>query len=81
MAAADIQILQNKSGTKSCRIKMRRASEASLFFLGFPTKKMPHHNGSYEQRVPKKQTNHYSVPGMCVIQGCVCDSGMCDSTW
>ena len=68
MAAADIQILQNKSGTKSCRIKMRRASEASLFFLGFPTKKMPHHNGSYEHRVPKKK--HDSVPGMC-------DSGMC----
>ena len=32
-------------------IIMRRASEASLFFLGFPRKKKPLHNGSYEHRV------------------------------
>ena len=35
-------------------IFMRRASEASLFFLGFPREKKPLHNGSYEHRVPKK---------------------------
>ena len=35
------------------RVIMRRASEASLFFLGFPRKKKPLHNGSYENRVPK----------------------------
>ena len=34
-------------------IIMRRASEASLFLLGFPRKKKPLHNGSYEHRVPK----------------------------
>ena len=45
---------------------MRRVSEASLFFLGFPRKKKPLHNGSYEHRVPKINTKHYSV--------CVCDS-------
>ena len=27
---------------------MRRASEASLFFLGFPREKKPLHNESYE---------------------------------
>ena len=32
---------------------MRHASEASLFFLGFPRKKKTLHNGSYEHRVPK----------------------------
>ena len=32
---------------------MRRVSEASLFFLGFPRKKKPRHNRSYEHRVPK----------------------------
>ena len=47
---------------------MRRASEASLFFFGFPRKIKPLHNGSYEHRVLK--TKHHSVPGMfvCVIQ-------------
>ena len=46
---------------------MRRASEASLFFLAFPRKKKPLHNGSYEHRVPKIKTKHYSVPGVCVF--------------
>ena len=32
---------------------MRRASEASVFFLAFPRKKKPLRNGSYEHRVPK----------------------------
>ena len=48
---------------------MRRASEASLFFLGFPRKKKPLHNGSYEHRVPKIKKENillYLVPGMCV---------------
>ena len=34
------------------------------FFLGFPREKKPLHNGSYEHRVPKIKTKHYSVPGM-----------------
>ena len=54
---------------------MRRASEASLFFVGFPRKKKPLHNGSYEHRVPKKIYMYiyiyYSVQGMFV---CLCDS-------
>ena len=32
---------------------MRRASEASLFFLGFPGKIKPLHNGSYENSFAK----------------------------
>ena len=32
---------------------MRRASEASLFFLGFPRIKKPLHNGSYENSFAK----------------------------
>ena len=54
---------------------MRRASEASLFSLGFPRKKGLFHNGSYEHRVPiiKKQTlfcTRYVCVGvcMCMIQ-------------
>ena len=62
----------------SVYIIMRRASEASLFFLGFPRKKKPLHKGSYEHRVPKiiNQTL------ICTRDDCVCDSGMfvCDST-
>ena len=50
---------------------MRRASEAGLFFFGFPRKKKPLHNGSYEHRLPKKQTL------FCTRDVCVCDSGMC----
>ena len=38
-----------------CTIVMRRASEAILFFLGFPRKKKPLHNGSYEHKVPKNK--------------------------
>ena len=47
---------------------MRRASEESLFLLGFPRKKQSLHNGSYEHRIgcQKCKTKHYSVPGMCV---------------
>ena len=48
---------------------MRRASEASLFFLDFPREKKPLHNGSYEHRVLKIKTKHYSATGMC---GCGC---------
>ena len=51
---------------------MRRVSEASRFFLGFPREKKPLHNGSYEHRVLKKENKHSSVPGksvrLCVIQ-------------
>ena len=32
---------------------MRRTSEASLFFLGFPREKKPLHNGSYENSFAK----------------------------
>ena len=32
---------------------MRRASEAGLFFLGFPRNKKPLHNGSYENSSAK----------------------------
>ena len=51
-------------------IIMRRASEASLFFLGFPRKKKPLHNGSYEHRVPKikNKTIFCLSVCMCVIQ-------------
>ena len=48
---------------------MRRASEASLFFLGFPRKKKSLHNGSNEHRVPKIKNKHYSVPGIFVCVG------------
>ena len=47
---------------------MRRASEASLFFLYFPWEKKPLHNGSYEHGVPKIKAKHSSVQCMCVIQ-------------
>ena len=40
---------------------MRRASEASLSFLGFPREKKPLHNGSYEHRVPKNKNNNSSA--------------------
>ena len=64
----------------SCRIRswykhqkelfiMRRSSEASLFFLGFPRKKKPLHNGSYEHRVPKiKNKTFFCTRYVCVIQ-------------
>ena len=48
-------------------IIMRRASEASLFVLGFPRKKKPLHNGSYEHRVPKiKKQNIILYTFLCV---------------
>ena len=48
---------------------MRRASEASLFCLGFPRKKQPLHNGSYEHRVPKmKNETLFCTRDGCVIQ-------------
>ena len=51
---------------------MRRASEASLFFLGFPRKKNPLHNGSYEHRVPKiKNLTLCCTRDVCVCN-CVC---------
>ena len=43
---------------------MRHAREASLFFLGFPRKKKPPHNGSYEHRVPKIKNKTF----FCVIR-------------
>ena len=51
-------------------IIMRRASEASLFFLGFPREKKPLHNGngSYEQRVPKIKNKTLFCMYVCVIQ-------------
>ena len=61
--------------SSTCAMTMRRASEASFSFLGFPRKKKTLHNGSYEHRVPKKKKKNITV-----YQGCVCDSGMCDPT-
>ena len=48
-----------------CLFIMRRASEASVFFLGFPRKKKPLHNGSYEHRVPKKNTKKNILLYVC----------------
>ena len=46
---------------------MKRASEASLFFLGFPREKKPFHNGSYEHRVPKiKNKTFFCTRFVCV---------------
>ena len=62
-----------------CLFIMRRASEASVFFLGFPRKKKPLHNGSYEHRVPKIYTYIFSTR----CQGCLCVwvfVCVCDST-
>ena len=51
---------------------MRRASEASLFFLGFPRKKKPLHNGSYEHRAPKiKNQTLFCTRDVCVRR-CLC---------
>ena len=50
---------------------LRRASEASLFFLGFSKEKKPLHNGSYEHKVPKIKNKTL----FCTSD--VCDSGMC----
>ena len=48
---------------------MRRASEASLFFLCFPTKKKRLHSGSYEHRVPKiTNKTFFCTRYVCVIQ-------------
>ena len=48
---------------------MRRASEASLFFLGFPRKNKPLQTGSYEHRVPKiKNKAFFCTRYVCVIQ-------------
>ena len=47
---------------------MRRASEASLFFLGFRRKKKPLHNGSYEHRVPKIKNKTFFCMYVRVIQ-------------
>ena len=60
---------------------MRRASEASLFFLGFPRKKKPFHNGSYEHRVSKiKNQTLFSARYVCV--GCLCGCvGVCMCVW
>ena len=44
----------------------RRTSEASLFFLGFPRKKKPLHNGSYEHRVPKMKKQNILLYRVCV---------------
>ena len=48
-------------------IIMRRASEASLLFLGFPRKKKPLHNGSHEHRMPKiKNKTFFCTRDVCV---------------
>ena len=61
--------------THICKIIiMRRASEASLFFLGFPRKKKPLHNGLYEHREPKiKKQTLFCTRNVCLCD-CVCDS-------
>ena len=46
-------------------IIMRRASEAIHFFLGFPSKKKPLHNGSYEHRVPKIKNETFFCTRVC----------------
>ena len=54
------------SGTTCVPVIMRRASEASLFLLGFPRKKKPLHDGSCEHRVPK-----IKKPNIILYQGCL----------
>ena len=49
-------------------VMMRRASEARLFFIGFPRDKKSLHNGSYEHRLPKRNKKKSSVQCMGVIQ-------------
>ena len=52
---------------------MRRASEARYFLPGFPRKKKPLYNGSYEHRVSKTKWTLFCTSDMCVcvIQVCV----------
>ena len=45
---------------------MRSASKASLFSLGFPRKNSLFITGRTSIRCQKKETQHYSVPGMFV---------------
>ena len=55
---------------------MRRASEASLFFLSFPREKKPVHNGSHEHRVPKM-----NKPNIILYQGCLCNCVIRHRNW
>ena len=61
------RIFETRIIMDNCLFIIRRASEASLFLLGFPREKKPLHNGSYEHRVPKikKKTN------IILYQGCL----------
>ena len=62
----NVRATTTKYGYSYIGLVMRRVSEASLFFLGFPREKKALHNGSYEHRVQKiKKTKHYCVC-MCV---------------
>ena len=47
------QNVLSPASEKTQMIIMRHASEASLSFLGFPRKKKPLHNGSYENSLAK----------------------------
>ena len=52
------------------------------FFPWFSKEKKTLHNGSYEHRVPKIKTNHYSVPGMDVwVGGCLYACVIQHRTW
>ena len=46
-------IFSRRPTRTKCLVITRRASEATLFALGFPRKTKTLHNGSYEHRVPK----------------------------
>ena len=51
---------------------MKRASEASLLFLGFPRKKKPRHNGGYEHRVTKIKNKTSCCTRYVCVRGCLC---------
>ena len=63
---------QNKNMHHINILIMRRASEASLFFLGFPREKKPLHNGSYEHRVPKIRNQTLFCTRDVFVCWCLC---------